>query len=91
MTFWAVLGGVLGANLLTVSFVWGAYAYSKHERAGTAGSRESHWAAVAVVAPLVVLAVATGAALQTAPKWIGKAITGEWTDLGNEVRIRQID
>lgn len=84
MTFWAVLAGVLGANLLTISFVWGAYSYSKHERAGTAGNKESNWAAVAVVAPLVVLSVAVGVALNTGPNWLS-------VKLGEGVSIKRID
>lgn len=50
--FWTVFGAVLGANLLTVAFVWGLREYSRHEQAGTAGQSSSHAAAIAILLPL---------------------------------------
>ncbi len=68
--FWTVFAAVLCAGLLLVTFVWGAAAYSKHEKNGTAGSWESHAPAIALLAPLVVAAFSLMIALDGAPTWL---------------------
>ncbi len=68
--FWTVFSAVLCAGLLLVCFVWGAYAYSKHERAGTAGSGDPNMPAVAMLAPLVVAAISLMISLDSVPAWL---------------------
>jgi len=70
MDFWTVFAAVLCAGLLLITFVWGAYSYSKHERDGTAGSRESNMPAVAVLVPLAVAAFSLMIALDSVPAWL---------------------
>jgi len=70
MDFWTVFAAVLCAGLLLISFVWGAYSYSRHERDGTAGSRESNMPALALLAPLVVAAFSLMIALDSVPTWL---------------------
>lgn len=50
--FWTVFGAVLGANLLTVAFVWGLREYSRHEQAGTEGSRDSFTPLIGILLPM---------------------------------------
>lgn len=56
MDFWTVFAAFLAANLLTISFVWGLREYSRHEREGSAGGRDSHTPAIAVLLPALFLA-----------------------------------
>lgn len=70
VSFWTVFSAVLCAGLLLVSFVWGAYSYSRHERAGTAGSRESNMPLVALLVPLAVAAFSVMIALDSVPTWL---------------------
>lgn len=70
MDFWTVFAAVLCAGLLLISFVWGAYSYSRHERDGTAGSRESNMPLIALLAPLVVAAFSVMIALDSVPAWL---------------------
>lgn len=70
MQFWTVFSAVLCAGLLLVSFVWGAFAYSRHERDGTQGSRASNAPAFALLAPLVVAAFSVMIALDAVPTWL---------------------
>lgn len=55
--FWTVFSGVLAAIILGGTFFWGLVAYSRHERAGTAGNRESNMIGLAIILPLIVLAL----------------------------------
>lgn len=70
MDFWTVFAAVLCAGLLLITFVWGAYSYSKHEREGTAGSRASNMPALAILAPLVVAALSFMVATDSVPAWL---------------------
>lgn len=70
MDFWTVFAAVLCAGLLLITFVWGAYSYSKHEREGTAGSKASNMPALAILAPLVIAAFSLMIALDSVPAWL---------------------
>jgi TRAP-type C4-dicarboxylate transport system permease small subunit len=70
MDFFVIFAAVLCAGLLLISFVWGAYSYSKHERDGTAGSRASNMPALALLAPLVIAALSVMIALDGVPAWL---------------------
>jgi TRAP-type C4-dicarboxylate transport system permease small subunit len=70
MDFWTVFAAVLCAGLLLITFVWGAYSYSRHEREGTAGSRASNMPLAALLAPLVVAALSLMIALDSVPTWL---------------------
>lgn len=70
MDFWTVFAAVLCAGLLLITFVWGAVAYSRHEKNGTAGSWDSHAPAIALLAPLVVAALSLMIALDSVPAWL---------------------
>ncbi len=70
MNFWGVFAAVLGANLLTVMFVWGMVTYSRHEREGTAGSRASHIPWAAFMMPTLFLIGGLMIALDEVPLWL---------------------
>lgn len=70
MDFFVVFSAVLSAGLLLIVFVWGAYSYSRHERDGTAGSRESNSPLLAILMPLIVLAMTLMVALDKVPDWL---------------------
>lgn len=53
--FWAVFAAVLSAILLGGTFFWGLITYTKHEKAGTAGRRESHLPLLAILLPMAFL------------------------------------
>lgn len=53
--FWTVFSAVLAAIILGGTFFWGLIGYSRHERAGTAGNRDSNMLALAAIIPLLVL------------------------------------
>lgn len=56
--FWTVFSAVLAAIILGGTFFWGLIAYTRHERAGTAGNRESNIILIAVLMPLLFLLAA---------------------------------
>lgn len=67
--FWQVFAAVIGANLLTVCFVWGVFSYSKLEQQGR--SREAtkfHF--FAVIAPMFFAMGAVMIAFDGVPKWL---------------------
>ncbi|WP_454917424.1 hypothetical protein [Xanthobacter sediminis] len=53
--FWTVFSAVLAAIMLGGCFFWGLIAYNRHERAGTAGNRESNFILIAVLMPALFL------------------------------------
>ena len=61
--FWTVFSAVPAAIILGGTFFWGLIAYSRHERNGTAGNRDSNMLALAFIAPMVVLALAFSIAM----------------------------
>lgn len=70
LQFFTVFGAVLAANLLTILFVIGAYTYSRHEREGTAGQRGTNRYAIAMLAPLAVLALVMMVVFDAVPEWL---------------------
>lgn len=74
VSFWTAFAAVLAANLLTVCFVWGLVAYSRHERDGTAGQRGTNRYAVAAVVPLAILAGSMMIAFDRVPAWLDYAL-----------------
>lgn len=59
--FWMILTGVLGANILTASFVWGAVTYTRLEKEGREKSKDGTMPYVALALPVgfLVLGVLT--------------------------------
>ncbi len=53
--FWTVFSAVLAAIILGGTFFWGLIAYTRHERAGTAGNKQSNITFIAVIMPLLFL------------------------------------
>lgn len=68
--FWTVFSAVLAAIILGGTFFWGMIAYSRHERAGMAGERESHLPFLAIMMPLVFLLLGGSIALDAVPDWL---------------------
>jgi len=55
--FWLILAGVLAANILTVSFVWGVVAYTRLEREGLEKTKAGTLPYVALALPVAFLAI----------------------------------
>lgn len=56
--FWTIFAATLGAIMLGGTFFWGLVTYSKHERGGTAGKKESHASLLAAIIPIIVFGLA---------------------------------
>ncbi|WP_027039119.1 hypothetical protein [Mesorhizobium ciceri] len=67
--FWQVLAAVLGANLLTVCFVWGVFSYSKLEQQGRA-NEATRFHFFALVAPMFFALGALMVAFNSVPAWL---------------------
>lgn len=70
MTFWTVFAGVISANLLTVMFVWGMIAYTRHEHGGTAGTPGSNLPLGAILMPMLFCVGGLMIALDSVPAWL---------------------
>lgn len=70
MTFWIVFAAVISANLLTVMFVCGLIAYTRHEKAGTAGSRDSNLPLGAILMPMLFCLGGLMIATDSVPAWL---------------------
>jgi hypothetical protein len=70
VTFWTVFAAVFSANIMTGVFFWGLVAYSRHERDGTAGNKESNAPLLAALVPLGVLAVVFMVVFDKVPAWL---------------------
>lgn len=68
--FVTTFSAIMFAGLLLAIMLWGVVAYSRHEKAGTAGSRESRGPLAAILLPLAFLALTMMAAFDKVPAWL---------------------
>lgn len=68
--FFSVFAAVMCAGLLLVTFVWGMVTYSRYERDGIAGRKGTGGAALAILMPLLVTAIALMIASDKVPAWL---------------------
>lgn len=74
MELFDLMTATLGANLLTVFFVWGMVTYSRKEREGTAGDNASWIPLAALMVPMLFLAGGLMITLDKVPGWLDAAL-----------------